>query len=73
MAENKPKNDPLPYIRMKVDGKIYKTPLHYLEPKNTYVVHINGYRIFITVEYERPEFCSQIETFSRVLNNEWKN
>ena len=54
-------------LEIKLEGKVYKTPIKFLEPGNQYVVEINGLRIFINVSVERPALCSEAQSISKLL------
>ena len=54
-------------LEIKLEGKVYKTPIRYLEPGNQYVVEINGLRVFINVSIERPALCSEAQSITKLL------
>ena len=54
-------------LEIKLEGKVYKTPIKFLEPGNQYVVEINGLRIFINVSVERPALCSEAQSITKLL------
>jgi len=54
-------------LEIKYGGKVYKTPIKYLEVGNQYVVEIEGLRIFINVSVERPALCSEAQSITKLL------
>jgi len=57
-------------IKVKMDGKTFKTDISELEVDNTYIVHLDGYRVYITVTKEQPDFCRQLQILKRVSRYE---
>jgi hypothetical protein len=57
-------------IKVKMDGKTFKTDINELEVDNTYIVHLDGFRVYITVTKEQPDFCRQLQILKRVSRYE---
>jgi len=57
-------------IKVKMDGKTFNTDIKELEIDNTYIVHLDGYRVYITVTKEQPDFCRQLQILKRVSRYE---
>lgn len=58
-------------IKVKMDGKTFKTDLKELETDNTYIVHLDGFKVYITVSKEQPEFCNQLQILKKVARYEY--
>jgi len=54
-------------LEIKLEGKVYKTPIKFLEVGNQYVIEINGLRVFINVSIERPALCSEAQSITKLL------
>ncbi len=54
-------------VKIEIDGQKFKTKIATLKVNTQYVVHLNGYRVFINVTLERPDVCGQLTTFKKVI------
>jgi hypothetical protein len=60
-------------IKIEFNGKKYDTGIKELQVNTEYVVHIEGYNVFINVTVERPDACGQLGIFKKVIEKNIEN